>query len=124
MQYLLLIYDDETKFGKLAEAQQNELMKEFRDYTESIVKSGNYRAGDQLQPAATATCVRWKGGKALLTDGPYAESREQLGGYYLVEAKDLDEAVALARRIPAARLDGVVEVRPIVPRTAEAGGQA
>jgi hypothetical protein len=68
--------------------------------------------------------VRWKGGKALLTDGPYAESREQLGGYYLVEAKDLDEAVALARRIPAARLDGVIEVRPIVPRTAEGGGQA
>ncbi len=117
MQYLLLIYDDESKFGSLPEGQKKEIMKEFRDYTESIVKSGNYRAGDQLQPASTATCVRWKGGKALLTDGPYAESREQLGGYYLVEAKDLDDAVAIAKRIPAARLDGVIEVRPIVPRT-------
>ena len=120
MQYMLLIYDDETNWGKLPEADQNAIMKEFRDFTEGIVKSGNYRAGDQLQPASTATSVRWKSGKALVTDGPYAEAREQLGGYYLIEAKDLDEAVAIAKRIPAGRLDGTVEVRPVIPMTKQA----
>jgi len=116
MQYMLLIYDDEKKFGKLPEAEQGRIMQEFRDFTQAIVKSGHYRAGDQLQSVGTATCVRWKDGKALTTDGPYAEAKEQLGGYYLVEAKDLDEAVAIARRIPAARLDGIIEVRPVFPR--------
>ena len=117
MQYLLLIYDDEKKWGKVPEAEQARIMKEYRDLTQSIVKSGNYRAGDQLQPAATATCVREKDGKALTTDGPYAEAKEQLAGYYLIEAKDLDEAVAITKRIPSVRLGGAVEVRPIVPRS-------
>jgi len=117
MQYMLLIYDEEKKWGKIPEAEQARIMKEYRDFTQSIVKSGNYRAGDQLQPIATATCVRGKDGKALTTDGPYAEAKEQLGGYYLVEAKDLDEAVTIAKRIPSVRLGGVVEVRPIFPRT-------
>lgn len=97
-----------------------QVMQEFRDFTQSIVKSGNYRAGDQLAPVATATSVREKDGKAVTTDGPYVETKEQLGGYYLVEAKDLDEAVALAKRIPSVRLGGGVEVRPIVPRSKDA----
>jgi len=117
MQYLLLIYDDETKWGTLSEAEQRRVMKEFRDFTESIVRSGHYRAGDQLQPAATATSVRGKDGKALLTDGPYAETKEQLGGYYLVEARDLDEAIAMAKRIPSVHMGGGVEVRPISLRS-------
>jgi hypothetical protein len=116
MQYMLLIYDDEKKFADLPEAQQGKVMQEFRDFTHSIVKSGHYRAGDQLQSVSAATSLRWKGGKALVTDGPYAESREQLGGYYLVEAKDLDEAVSIAKRIPAMAIDGVVAVRPVFPR--------
>ena len=91
-------------------------MREYRDFTESIVKSGHYRAGDQLQPVATATSVRGMNGKILVTDGPYAEAREQFGGYYLIEAKDLDEAVAIAKRIPSVRLGGGVEVRPVFPR--------
>jgi len=120
MNYLLLIYDDETKWGKMSEAQVKQVMQEFRDFTQSIVKSGNYRAGDQLASVATATSVREKDGKAVTTDGPYVETKEQLGGYYLVEAKDLDEAVALAKRIPSVRLGGGVEVRPIVPRSKDA----
>ena len=116
MQYMLLIYDDEKNWEKLPEAEQGRVMREYRDFTESIVRSGNYRAGDQLQAVATATSVRQRNGKALTTDGPFAETKEQLGGYYLVEAKDLDEAVALAKRIPSVRLGGVVEVRPVFPR--------
>ena len=116
MQYMLLIYDDEAKWGKMPEAEQGRVMKEFRDFTESIVKSGHYRAGDQLQSITTATTLKSKDGKVLLTDGPYAETREQLGGYYLVEAKDLDEAVEIGKRIPSIRLGGGVEVRPVFAR--------
>jgi hypothetical protein len=116
MQYMLLIYDDEKKFADMPQEQQGRIMQEFRDLTHSIVKSGHYRAGDQLQSVSTATSVRWKAGKALVTDGPYAETREQLGGYYLIEAKDLDEAVSIAKRIPAMAVDGIVEVRPVFPR--------
>ena len=120
MNYLLLIYNDEKRFGSLSEAERQKMMREFRAFTESIVKSGHYRAGDQLASVSTATTVRGKNGKAITTDGPYVETKEQLGGYYLVEAKDLDEAVALAKRIPSVALDGGVEVRPIVPRSKEA----
>ena len=120
MNYLLLIYTEEKKFAALPEAAQQKMMKDFREFTESIVKSGHYRAGDQLAPVSTATTVRGKNGKAVTTDGPFVETKEQLGGYYLVEAKDLDEAVALARRIPSVGVTGGVEVRPIVPRTKEA----
>jgi len=120
MQYMLLIYDNEKKWDALSEAERGKIHKEYGDFTQSIVKSGNHRAGDQLQPIATATCVRQKDGKVLTTDGPYAEAKEQLGGYYLVEAKDLDEAVAIAKRIPSVRMGGVIEVRPLVPRTSPA----
>ena len=84
------------------------------DYTSRIRKNGNYIAGEALQPVSTATTVRVKNGKTLTTDGPFAETREQLGGFYLVEAKDLDEAIDLAARIPSARV-GTIEVRPIMP---------
>ena len=113
MQYMLLIYDDESKWGTMPEAEQGRVMKEFRDFTEAIVKSGHYRAGDQLQSIATATTLKAKDGKVLMTDGPYAETREQLGGYYLVEAKDLDDAIRVAAGIPSART-GSIEVRPIL----------
>jgi hypothetical protein len=84
------------------------------DFTNSIHKSGHYLGGEALQPIATATTVRVKDGKTLTTDGPFAETREQLGGFYMVEAKDLDEAIALAARIPVVER-GCVEVRPIMP---------
>jgi hypothetical protein len=110
MQYLLLIYRNEKDAATASDAAA--MTKEYGDYTQSIIKSGNFKAGDALQPTSTATSVRVREGKTLTTDGPFAETREQLAGYYLVEAKDLDEAIKLAARIPNAR-DGVIEVRPV-----------
>jgi hypothetical protein len=115
MQYLLLIYDKESEFGKLSEADQNAMLKEYQEFSKSIHQSGHYRAGGQLHPVSKATTVRLRDGKKMITDGPFAETKEQLGGYYLVEAKDLDDAVALAARIPSARF-GSIEVRPLVER--------
>ena len=87
-------------------------MKEYREFTDSILKSGHMKAGDALQPTSTATCVRIRNGKTLTTDGPFAETKEQLGGYYLIEAKDLDEATKIAARVPSAK-SGTIEVRPV-----------
>jgi hypothetical protein len=84
-----------------------------------VKSSGHWLGSNQLQPASVATSVRERNGKRLVTDGPYAETREQLGGYYMIEAKDLDEAIAIAARVPSAQW-GVVEVRPIVERQAQA----
>jgi hypothetical protein len=118
MQYLLLIYADESKMKSATQADQNAMFKEYGEFTAGIVKSGNMRAGDALQPSSTATTVRVREGKTLTTDGPYAETREQLGGYYLVEAKDLDEALKIAARIPGAKT-GAIEVRPVLQLPAE-----
>src|SRR5690242_11825545 len=118
MQYLLMIYDDEKTFWKLPEAQRTKLIQEYQEFTQGIVKSGHFRAGAQLQPTSTSTTVRERNGKRVTTDGPFAEAKEQLGGYYLVECKDLDEAIAIAARIPSVR-SGSIEVRPLVP-TSEA----
>jgi hypothetical protein len=115
MQYLLLIYDQESKLGKLSEAELGAMMQEYQEFSKSINQSGHYRAGSQLHPVSKATTVRIRDGKKLVTDGPFAETKEQLGGYYLIEAKDLDEAVALAARVPSARF-GSIEVRPLVGR--------
>jgi hypothetical protein len=119
MQYMMLIYGDPGKWSKLPADETSKVMNDYRSFTEGIVKSGHFRAGAQLQPPTTATTVREKGGKRLTTDGPFVESKEQLGGYYLCECKDLDEALAIAGRIPSVRVGDVVEVRPIVP-TSEA----
>ena len=113
MQYLLLIYDDETVWTRMSEAERGRYMNEYVEFTRSIRESGHFRAGDALQPVSTATSVRVRDGKTLTTDGPFAETREQLGGYYLVEAANLDEALAIAARIPSARL-GTIEVRPVM----------
>jgi hypothetical protein len=114
MKYLLLIYQDEGSWAGLSEADQGKLFEEYMTYTRNIKKNGNYLGGEALQPVATATTVRVRNGKTLTTDGPFAETREQLGGYYLVEAKDLDEAIQLATGIPDVRM-GSIEVRPIMP---------
>ena len=113
MKYLLLIYDEEKTWEGLSEGDQKKMMGEYREFTQQIKASGNHIGGHQLAPISTATSVRVRNGKRLLTDGPFAETREQLGGYYLVDAKDLDEAIGLASRIPSA-LFGTVEVRPII----------
>jgi hypothetical protein len=113
MQYMLLIYDNEKNGSSMSEKERNAIMGEYFAFTEEIKKSGAYVAGDALQPTIAATSVRVREGKRLTTDGPFAETKEQLGGYYLVNAKDLDEAMAMAARIPAARL-GSIEVRPVM----------
>ena len=112
MQYLLMIYSNEAEYAKMDAATSKAVMEEYGTFTQGIIQSGNFKAGDRLQPATTATTVRVKDGKTLTTDGPFAETREQLGGYYLIEAKDLDTAIAIAARIPGARY-GSIEVRPI-----------
>jgi len=112
MQYLLLIYDNEKEFAAMSQEQFGVMFGEYRAFTESIKSSGHYIGGNPLQPTTTASTVRVRGGKRAVTDGPFAETKEQLGGYYLVEAKDLDEATELAARIPGAKV-GSIEVRPI-----------
>jgi hypothetical protein len=114
MKYLLLIYENEGAWATIPEEEQGEIFGEYMGFTRDIRRSGHYIGGEALQPVATATTVRVRDGKTLTTDGPFAETREQLGGYYLVEAKDLDDAVAVAARIPGART-GCIEVRPILP---------
>ena len=113
MQYLLLIYSNEALTQNFSRADGEAMMSEYRTYTESIAKSGHYKGGNRLQPIASATTVRVRDGKRQTTDGPFAETREQLGGYYLIEAKDLDEARSIAARIPGAKT-GSIEVRPVV----------
>jgi hypothetical protein len=113
MQYLLLIYRNENYMTEMSATDRQKLAGEYGAYTQSIIQSGHFKAGDGLQPTTTATTVRVRDGKTMTTDGPFAETREQLGGYYLVEAKDLDDAVALAARIPEAKR-GSIEVRPVM----------
>jgi len=113
MEYLLLIYDRESNWSEMSEAERGQMMQDYGAFTESIRGSGHYKGGNPLQPVATATTVRVRDGKTMTTDGPFAETREQLGGYYLIEAKDLDDALAVAARIPSARI-GSIEVRPIL----------
>jgi hypothetical protein len=115
MQYMLMIYDDEKAFAGLTEAQRAGAMEQYAEFTQSIVKSGNFRAAGQLQPTLTTTTLRTKEGKRVTTDGPFVETKEQLGGYYLIECKDLDEALAIARRIPEGGPEQTIEVRPLVP---------
>ncbi len=112
MQYLLLIYASEADQRAVPDSAMGELLAEYGAFTQSIVASGAFKAGDRLQPTSSATTVRVRDGRTLMTDGPFAETREQLGGYYLVEAETLDEATAIAARIPGAR-QGSVEVRPV-----------
>ena len=121
MQYLLLIYDSEAEFVKMSQADQAKMYGEYMDFTSDIKAKGNHLAGHQLQPIATATTVRIRNGKRLTTDGPFAETKEQLGGFYMIEAKNLDEAIEIASRIPSAKV-GSIEVRPLVVHGQAANG--
>jgi hypothetical protein len=113
MNYLLLIYRSDAVYAHLTADDRKKMTAEYGAFTQSIIQSGHFKAGDGLQPVSTATTVRVRDGKTMLTDGPFAETREQLGGYYLIDAKDLDAAIAIAARIPGAR-DGSIEVRPVL----------
>ncbi|HWY70754.1 MAG TPA: YciI family protein [Terriglobales bacterium] len=112
MQYLLLIYHAESDWEKLGPAQQASIYQEYRELIQHLAEAGKYVAGDELKPTTTATTVRVRDGRQSITDGPFAETKEQLGGYFLVNASDLDEAIAIAAQIPTVR-DGSIEIRPV-----------
>jgi hypothetical protein len=117
MQYLLLLYVDEGRWESMTPAQQQQGTAAYRSYTEALQKAGALHGSNRLRPVATATTVRLSDGKSQVLDGPYADTKEQLGGYYLIEAPDLDAAIAWANRCPTAS-HGVVEVRPVWAMTA------
>lgn len=113
MRYACLIYDEQGKWEQMSKTESEGMMGEYVAFTEDIKKSGHYVAGEALQPVQTATTIRQRAGKLSSTDGPFAETKEQLGGFYLIEAKDLDEAIRIASRIPSVRI-GSIEIRPVV----------
>ena len=113
MKYLCLIYDDEKKVAGMPQSESDAFMGEYFTFTEDIRKSGHYIAGEALHPVETATMVRIRNGRLSTTDGPFAETKEQLGGFYLIEAADLNDAIRVASKIPSARI-GSIEVRPVV----------
>jgi hypothetical protein len=112
MQYMLLIYSDEKAWFGLSEADMKKGYQAYMDFTEELIASGAMQGGSELKPVATATTVRVQHGKTVMTDGPYAETKEQLGGYYLIDVPSLDEAVKWAAKCPGAH-HGIVEVRPL-----------
>lgn len=112
MKYLLLVYGQEKDWFDLTQAQIGAMVGEYDKFTKEINAQGKNLGSNRLKPVSSATTVRIRDGKRVVTDGPFAETKEQLGGYYLVEASDLDDAIAVAAKIPAAR-HGSVEVRPI-----------
>jgi len=114
MKYALLIYADERRYETMSEAEQGAVFGEYMGLVEELKAAGKYLGGEPLEAVATASTVRVQNGKTVVTDGPYAETREQLGGFFLVEAESLDDAIAMAARIPDAR-GGSIEVRPVMP---------
>jgi hypothetical protein len=114
MRYLLLCCIEETRWEEIPESQRNEIMREYGELLQGLDKSGHHLDSAQLQSSSTAATVRSRNGKLAVTDGPFAETKEQLGGYHLVECKDLDEAISIAKRIPTIPHGGTVEVRPLV----------
>lgn len=113
MQYLLLIYHNEPQRVAWTPDEQAAIYTEYRTLRQDLQNQGKFLGGNELKPTTTATTVRVRDGKQSVTDGPFAETKEQLGGYFLIEANDLDEAIAIAARIPTAR-NGSIEVRPVV----------
>lgn len=112
MQYLCLIYSEESQWPRLPKAEYERVLGEYLSYSDDVRQSGHLLGGNPLEPTTAATTVRVRNGKVSTTDGPFAETKEQLGGYYLLEAKDLNEAIQLASRIPGAKY-GCIEVRPV-----------
>ena len=114
MKYLLMIYEEEKAWNALSDAERGKIFGEYMQFSNEIKAEGKYVGGNPLKPTSTATTVRVRNGKQMVTDGPFAETKEQLGGYFLVEATDLDDAIKIAGRIPGAKM-GSIEVRPVLP---------
>ena len=113
MKYLCLIYDDEKKLAAMGKQDMDAMMGNYASFTQSIKGSGHYLGGEALQPITSATTIRERNGKMSTTDGPFAETKEQLGGFYLIDASDLNDALRVASRIPSVKT-GSIEVRPIM----------
>lgn len=113
MQFLLMCCFDEREWERIPESRRGEIMQEYGAWEQDLLKSGYYRAGAKLQPSPAAKTLRARNGKPFVTDGPFAETKEQLGGYHLIECKDLDEALSIAMRIPTLGVGGTIEVRPL-----------
>lgn len=113
MKYLCLIYNDEKKTNALPASEMQAVLDACEPYTAGLKGNGRLIAAERLRPTSTATTLRVDGGKVSITDGPFAETKEQLGGFLLIDAKDLDEAISIASEMPPARLGGSVEVRPV-----------
>ena len=113
MQYLLMCCFDEKQWEAIPESARGEIMKEYGDWIAGTAKTGHYRGGAKLRSTAAATTLRTKNGKPVVMDGPFAETKEQLGGYHVIDCSDLDEALAIAKRIPTLRVGGTIEVRPL-----------
>jgi hypothetical protein len=118
MQYMLLIYGDEKAWGTMSDTEIQQVYAAYMDYSKELAASGVLRGGSELAPTATATTVRVRNGKVLTTDGPFAETKEQLGGYYLIDVPNLNEAIKWAAKIPSA-LNGSIEIRPQTENQAE-----
>ena len=116
MKYLLLVHHDEAAFDAIGKEKQRQMLTESVQLTHQLHAKGQYLSASPLQPAATAAVVRVRDGKSFVTDGPFIETREQIAGYFLIHAKDLDEAIGVATRVPGARI-GTVEVRPLIEIT-------
>jgi hypothetical protein len=114
MRYMLLIIGDESRYGDMTPEEQSAQLQRWSDYTKELVEAGAFVAGDGLQTSSSATTLRVKDGERLLTDGPFAETKEQIGGYYTIECKDLDAAIDWAAKLPSAQFGGVTEIRPVM----------
>jgi hypothetical protein len=117
MKYLCLIYEDQSMYTKLSKAESDKVMADYGAFTDNVKKSGQYLAAEALQPSNTATTIRSRNGKLTSTDGPFAETKEQLAGYYILDCENLDEAIEWAAKIPTACRggEGCIEIRPIAP---------
>ena len=113
MEYILLIYVNEAEGKRRSDAEQAQIHREYMAFTQDLSSTGKNKGGNALQQTAASSTVRVRNGKAVVTDGPFAETKEQLGGYFLVDANDLDEAISIASRIPGAKF-GSIEVRPVM----------
>jgi hypothetical protein len=110
---MLMCCFDEKRWEKIPESQRDAIMREYDEFVQSLVNSGHYLGGAKLQSSLTASTVRSKNGKPVITDGPFAETKEQFGGYHLLECKDFDEAISIAKRMPTILFGGAIEVRPL-----------
>jgi hypothetical protein len=119
MQYLLMCCFDEKAWDALPSERRDVVMQQYGEWIEGLRAGGQYLAGAKLQSTASATTVRSKNGRPTVTDGPFAETKEQLGGYHLLDCRDLDEALAFARRVPTIAVGGTIEVRPVAYATPE-----